>query len=56
MPFLQDKLDKLKMMIASIFITTFCLLSGIQAEIGVCHGMSLGPFNGIHGDGEDYQR
>ena len=52
MPILQDKLDKLKMMIASIFITTFCLVIGIQAEAGVCRGQGWGP----GGNGEDHRK
>ena len=54
MPFLQDKLDKLKIMIASIFITTFCLVSGIQAEAGVCRGQW--PNWGPGGVGEDHRK
>merc|ERR1719323_1879940 len=40
------------MMIASIFIITFCLVSGIQAEAGVCHGQGWGPGE----DGEDHRK
>ena len=51
-PIFQNKPDKLKMMIASILITTFCLLSGIQAEVGVCRGKGWGQG---HNDG-DYRK